>query len=177
MALNPTSYIKTVAAVDTRTRDLLSFPFTARPQAMSVYVHFVEQGSLTSSAYIMLIGSSTAYIYLASTGTVYAGGYKNTISTEVNSTLGAAPSFGQRVELLLTLTSTGVITISQSIAGAAITSGAASPARVLPTAWGATTLWVNSFSTTGVGFNAFRNIEIMAGVQTMQAMRVRAGTD
>lgn len=177
MASVATSYIKTVAAVDSRTRDLLSFAFTARPQATSLYMRFMEGGSLLAGAWVLYIGNTTTFIAIGSTGTFYQGNYNNGISAAVTSTLAAAPSVGQGVELLLTLTSGGIITISQSIAGGAVTSGSASAARVLPTAWGAQTLWINSFSTANVGFNAFRNIEIMAGVQTMQAMRVRAGTD
>lgn len=177
MASNPSSYIPTGAAVDTRTRDLLSRTFTARPQAMSIYVRFVEGGTLVAGAWVVYIGNTTTLLAIGSNSSFYAGNYNNGITAAVSSTLAAAPSVGQGVELLLTLTSAGVITISQSINGGTVTSGAASAARVLPVAWGAQTIWVNSFSTANVGFNAFRNIEIMAGVHTMQEMRVRAGTD
>lgn len=177
MASNPTSYIKTGAAVDSRTRDLLSRSFVARPQAMSIYVRFVEGGSLVAGAYVLYIGSATVFLEISSSGSFYRAQYNNGISSTVASTLAAAPTHGQRVELLVTLTSAGVVTISQSINEGAVSTATSGAARVLPSAWGAATMWINSFSTTAVGFNAFRNIEIMAGVQTMQAMRVRAGTD
>lgn len=141
MASNATSYIKTGAAVDSRTRDLLSRSFTARPQAMSIYVRFVEGGSLVASSYVLYIGSATVFIEISSNGSFYRTQYNNGISATVSSTLAAAPTQDQSVELLVTLTSGGVVTISQSIAGGAVSSGSASTARVLPTAWGATTLW------------------------------------
>jgi len=176
MAFSASSYILTGAAVDTRTRDQLSFNLLAHPQAMSLYVRFVEMGTITiASAYVLYIGNASVFLEIDSTGTFYRAQYNNGISAAVNSTLAAAPTVGQRVELLLTLTAGGIITLSQSINEGAISTAASGAARVLPSVWGATTLWVNSFSTAGVGFNAFRNIEIMGGVQTMQVMRVRAG--
>lgn len=177
MAFVNSSYIPTGAAVDTRAREQLSRSFTARPQALSIYVRLTEQGSLLSGGYILYIGNSTTFLEISSSGTFYRTQYNNGASSTVSSTLAAAPSVGQVVELLVTLSAAGSVTISQSIAGGAVTSGSASGNRVLPVQWGALTLWINSFSTSGVGYNAFRNIEIMAGVQTMQAMRVRAGTD
>lgn len=178
MAFAPSSYIPVgTAAVDTRAREQLSRAFSARPQALSIYMRFVEEGSLLASAYVLYIGNSTTFLEISSNGSFYRTQYNNGISSTVSSTLAAAPSVNQVVELLVTLTAAGVLTISQSIAGGAVTSGSASTARTLPPAWGAATLWINSFSTSGVGFNAFRNIEIQAGVHTMQEMRVRAGTD
>lgn len=177
MANSASSYIPTGAAVDTRTRDQLSRALLARPQAMTIYVRFVEQGTLAAGAYVLYIGNSTVFLEISSSGSFYRTQYNNGITAAASSTLAAAPTHGQRVELLVTLTSGGVVTISQSINEGAVSTATSGAARVLPTVWGAQTIWINSFSTTGVGFNAFRNIEIMAGVQTMQAMRVRAGTD
>ena len=178
MATAMTSYIKTGAAVDLRTRDLISFAYLPRPQAQTWYVRFVEQGSvLVASTYVLYLGSSTVFLEISSSGSFYRAQYNNGISATVTSTLAAAPTVGQGVELLVTLTSTGVLQLSQAINGGAVSSATAAAARVLPTAWGASTLWLNSFSTAGVGINAFRHIRNVAGVKTMQEMRVWAGTD
>lgn len=179
MALVQSAVIVTGAAVVTRNRDQLSFPFTARPQAMSIYVRFVETGTLLkgTNQKLLFLGNATVFYQVISNGTFYLASYGNGISSSVTSTAGSTPSVGQRVELLATLSAAGAVTIHQSINEGAVTTASTSAARTLPVTWGAQTLWVNSLSTSNVGMNAFRNIEIAAGVRTMQQMRVLAGTD
>lgn len=179
MALVHSSVIVTTTVVDTRTRDQLSVVLAARPQAMTFYFRFVELGSINkgTNQKIMFLGSSTTFLQIISDGTNYRAQINNGFSATVSSTLAVAPVVGDRVELLLTLTAAGVIQLSQSINEGAVSTAAAGSARYLPTAWGNTTLWINSFATSNVGLNAFRNIEIVAGVKTLQEMRIRAGTD
>lgn len=178
------SYVQTLAgSVDARTVDALTFPFTARPQAMSIYVKFQERGSvlLASGTRIVHIGTTTATgarlgIFANGSG-FYAATYNNGISSSVASTLSTAGAVGQIVELLLTLTAGGIVQLSQSIQGATVTSATASSARVLPTAWAATSLDINALGSSLVGAVALLNLVIVRGVQDMATMRRLAGTD
>lgn len=183
MALAPSSYIKTTTAVDTRTRDQLSFPFTARPQAMTVYVRFVEMGAILLTTIPRIIGqgindsngAGTWLIFVESTGFYAMQHWRNGI---VGSVLTAAPSVGQKVELRGVLNGNGSVQLHQSINGGAETSATASAAKALATVWSDTNLYIGSGpqgSTPAPA--AFRNVHIVAGVKTMQEMRIRAGTD
>lgn len=182
MASAPTSYMPTVAAVDTRTKDQLSFAFTARPQAMTFYVRFVEGGTVTMAANTKVIhvgasGATNPFLAIETSGSFYRVRRTNGLGTAVTSTLAAAPSVGQLVELRAVLNADGSVQIGQSIAGAAETTGAASSALALDQAWSGQLLWVNSVGTASVGIIAVRNIETMAGARTLQEMRVRAGVE
>lgn len=179
MALVHSAVIVTTTAVVTRNRDQLSFPFTARPQAMSIYIRFVEAGTLNkgTNQKVLFLGNASVFFQVISNGSFYLAQYTNGISSSVASTLAAAPSVGQRVELLATLSATGTVTIHQSLNGGAISTATTSAARTLPVAWGAQTLWINSLSTANVGMGAYTHVEIAQGVRTMQQMRVVAGTD
>jgi len=180
MAFAPSSYIPTGAAVDTRARDQLSFPFLARPQAMTVYMRFVEMGSVlvSSVARVFDISNGTAARFLVqSTGSVYAL-FHITAAGQVTVSLGAGPTYGQLVELRAVLNANGSILLGQSINGAAETVTATSAALTLAQTWSAQNIFFNASSGgTFTGFIALRNVEIKAGVFTMQQMRQIAGTD
>lgn len=179
MPLFASSYIKTVAAAVTRARDQLSYSYTAKPQVMTVYVRFMESGNGLTTDYLLHIGDSTTFFRIAgATG----GFYVATISNGISSVLpmifaGIVPSLGQSVELCTTINPDGSLTGRGSInGGTEVTTGPTVGTRILPVAWGAQTLWVNSLSTTNVGFLAVRNIEIRRGVLDMSQMRTYAGT-
>src|SRR5687768_14863756 len=109
MAYVASSYIKTTSAVVARVRDSLSFSYTARPQAATMYVRFVETGGVMRPA-------SQGLVFIGATGTVqswwgilnngpttavYYGTYKNgPLGTERTSFLAAGPTQGDTVELL-----------------------------------------------------------------------------
>lgn len=182
MAQCHSSVIVTGAATDTRARDQLSFPITFRPQAMTVYVRFVELGtaSMLSSANnrLLQIGAATdpRFAILGISGGAYQAFLDNGPTQSVVTASGS-PSYGSRVELCVTISSAGLVTIIQSINGAATTTATAASAAALPSAWSSATIWFNSISTATVGYAAYRNVEIVQGVRTMQQMRVLAGTD
>lgn len=179
MATLVTSYNPTTAGVvDTRTGDTLSFPFTARPQAMTVYVRFEERGSvLIAGARIIQIGdtsdNSPRFIILQAT-TGYRVHYQ-TASVTRTSTLAAAPVIGNIVELLATLSGAGVAQISHSINGATVVSATAAAAALLPPAWSGQTLSINSAGATVPGVIALLNLRVVRGVQDMATMRRIAG--
>jgi hypothetical protein len=184
MALTHSSVIVTTAAVDTRTKDLLSFAFNPRPQSMTIYVRFVELGTALvgggGTAAILLIGNAVAgqRLYVETSPNVYRVRHATT-SGSVSSSLAAAPVYNQLTELRAVLNSDGSVLIGQSLAGAAETLSTTSGALKFETNWNANTIWINS-AQGGAGTNGFialRNIEIQMGVHTLQEMRVRAGAD
>lgn len=180
-----TSYNPTLAgSVDARAADSLTFPFTARPQAMTIYVKFQERGILRAAAgmWLMFLGNTGAtagYIGLRTlAGGVYLIQYNNG-ATSVISTLAAGPAIGQIDELCGTIAATGSVQLSQSIQGAAITTAAASNALVLVPAWGGGTA---RLCLTGLaagnsdGAWALLSLVIVRGVHDMTAMRRYAAT-
>lgn len=182
MATFASSYIKTNGTALTRNRDRLSFPYNARPQAMTVYVRFVERGTvLITNARILHIGlANSANAPLLDILETSAGGkYRvvyNSGTGSVSSSLTAAPSINDIVELRVTLTGAGVAQIHQSINGATETSATAASALTLPQTWAGTDVELNATIAGNTGFSAFTNIVITRGVQTLETMRRMAGT-
>jgi len=180
MPLFPSSYIKTAAAAVQRVRDQLSFPFTARPQAMTVYIRFVELGSVQANlSRVIHIGNTATTLgrlFISSNGSFYQITHGNDTSSQT-ATLAAAPSYGSLVELRGVLNANGSVLLGQSVAGAAETTTATSATLSMSSYWGTATIWFNSVGASGVGFVALRDVKIVAGVHTMQEMRVWAGTD
>lgn len=176
MALFSSSYIKTTSATVQRVRDQLSFTYSAAPQAMTIYLRCISLGDDSTDAYVLHIGDSTTYIQIRTFAGIYTVTYSNGISGSKNANTGAGLTFGAFLELMVTLTSAGIAQIYQSTSGAAITSAGPTAALVLPSSWGAQTLWLNSLSTTNVGFIAIRDVNVVRGVQTMDRMRQYAGT-
>lgn len=120
--------------------DLLSWPFQPTPAAMAGIVEFIERGTVgVADAGLFYLGNdgvTGARLYIESTGTVYRLVYHDG-STAVTSALAAAPSTGDLVRLQWTIGAGGIVQLSQSIAGAAWTTAAASAAQALPATWGA----------------------------------------
>lgn len=192
MARNHSSVIvNTGATTDSRTRDQLSYTLpSARAQAMSIYLRFVPLQTRTGYLNILTGGASPrllqfgtdagarVVVFEPSAASTHQIAMANGIS-QVTSQVSYAHNIGDTVELLATIASTGVVQIHRSVNGGAITSGTASGVLNLPDVWSSAILYIGRAQTANAGssFNAFRNIEIVAGVQTFQSMRVRAGTD
>jgi hypothetical protein len=179
MATFASSYIPTGSAAVSRNADQLKWPHAARPQAMTVYVRFIESGSRNIvGANIIHVGSSTPsgdprfVIDAVSTGYRVLHDNANTTVSAQTSALGA---LGDGVELLGTLASNGAVRISQSINGATITSSTETGGAMLGDAWAGQTLWMNSAGTQEVGYVGLRNLVVNRGVQTMATMRRLAG--
>lgn len=183
MAFAHSSVIVTGAAVDTRTRDVLSFTVPARPQPSSFYCRFVEMGTiLVNDKRLWAIenaASADPRLIVYVVGGTYRAHITNSFGGAAECVMATGPSVGDRVEFLLTLSVSGVtvtMQTSQSINGGAITTSTTGSITIAQ-AWATTALSLNSNGTSGVGWNAFRNFEIAQGVRTMQQMRVLAGTD
>jgi len=155
--------------------DTLYWPFLAKPAAMSVYLKFVERGTVgLASSRIMQIGLTGAATdpraLISAAGGFYVGEHDNGV-TDSTATLAAAPTWGQEVELLLTLSAAGLPTIRQSINGAAETTATGS-AAAFASAWAGTRLYLGCDPAgANQGNPAFRSVKAARGVQTMDYMR------
>ena len=180
------SYVPSLGTAATRNSDVLPFPFPARPQAMTVYVWFVEMGTIVSpvsgqpTRRVIHIGKSDNTSPRLGINRDDTGNYgiftnNGTGESDRTSVLSAAPSVGDVVELRGILNADGSIQLGQSVNGATETTSTTSAAAALPTAWSDVVLWLNSVGTTSEGFNAFRNVKIHRGVQSLTTMRRLAG--
>lgn len=180
MAKVHTSLILTSGTALTRKAEVLTFPFKARPQAMSAYVRFVERGTIAdpNGRFVWQIGgygsnNSIMVLHESNVG-FYRLYYRTSSGSNVaRATLAAAPTYGQTVELLATISAAGVIALTQSINGATATTAAGNATYVLPAAWNNSVLTLGG---TNMGpATAFRDIAIARGVLSLNAMRRLAG--
>ena len=177
------SYIPTDGATATRNADVLPFPFPARPQAMTVYVRFVELGTILSpdNTKVLVIGSSGNDSFQVDMDADPTPHYRIGVSslTQARSAgFGTAPNIGDRVEIVGRLhqsNNLGSVSGIQSINGGAPETAAESATLVLTQAYQDPGLDVNSRGTSNIGFIAIRNIVIIRGVQTLETMRRLAG--
>jgi hypothetical protein len=145
------------------------------PQELTLYVHGIERGTAGASANDVLVqigaDGSNPHLIIESSGTVYRADYFGSASR--TSTLGAAPSNGEQVELRLTLSAAGVVQIHQSIEGGAETSASAATANALPAAWGATKIRLNANQAgASLGDFEYRTVKVAAGILTLAEARV-----
>ena len=175
------SYIPTGGAQVSRTVDALSWVFNSRPQAMTVYVKFIETGAVKNYAggtTIIQLGSGNAshgygprffVVPNSATSYLYRAGYHNG-TAGVTSTLATGPAIGNVVELRATLSAAGVVRLHQSINGAAETSATASSAQALKQTWGSSALILNNHM-------AWLAIHVERGIHDLATMRQLAGVN
>jgi hypothetical protein len=165
----PTSY-GTVA----RNADTLSFPFSWAPQEMTVYVKFIELGSIivTATRILQISTNSQARLQIQNNAGFYRATHNNG-SASVTSTLLAAPTYGQLVELRVTLGSDGKVQIGQALDGGSETTAAQSAANALATAWGGSSLlYLNQdHAAANMGAAGIQCIRFAAGTKTLAEMR------
>lgn len=180
MASFASGVIVTTTAAASRSADSLSFPFLARPQAMTMYARFVDTGfSLISDGRVCSIGPATFVAPHVLIG-VLAGVYRIfhapvATGTGVNSNT-AVGTVGDTVELVGQLYADGSVQLHRSYNSGAITSGTRSAAVGLAQAWGAQQLDIAK----GTGISAsshvpLRELCIVRGVFDLPTMRRKAG--
>ena len=184
MAFAHSSVIVTGAAVDTRTRDQLSFVFNARPQSLTLYVSCIilnDDVASGSNRAIIQIGSSNSTnprLVLDAISSTWRWIILNEISNSVQSTVSTSGlTVGDRYEFRGVVNSNGSVQLGVVRNGGAESLGSASGALTLTTAWTLPIIWFNSIGTVSTYFAAYRNVHIMAGVKTMQEMRRLAGVE
>lgn len=176
------SYIPTTGAVDTRTRDKLSFSLPTRPQVVTLYARFIESGNAVnaSTVFVVAVGGGVSCLCLRWVGLVgYTCTYDNGLGAPVSSSMGPDPVIGDVVELRGTLASNGVVQCHQSINAATEVAATASGARPLIPAWSTDDIWFNSVGptapTAAPGMIKLMNVCLMRGVQSLNTMRREAG--
>lgn len=186
MPYNPSSYIKCNGTALTRTKDYLFAPFAGNPQALTIYVRFQERGTAINPSIawrVVHVGDSNSLVYASILGAqVAAGGYRMVhrnggATTRASAITATVPAFGQIVELVGQLYADGAVQLHQSINGGAVVSGTKSGTLTITQDW-ERNVYINNVggAAGGTGFNAYRDIVIVRGVQSFGAMRRIAGT-
>ena len=171
------SHIPTVSAAVTRAAETLSFPYLPVPQEMTVYLKFVESGTI--------VEAGAACLQIGSTGSQnprlmviqdsVSGFYQFFVSDDAGNnqkiTMGAAPALGDLVELRGVVGAGGSVNLNQSINGVAEVDGGTSAILPLSAAWAGQLLHVNSRGSANRGFTAIREIKIAPGTRTLSQMR------
>lgn len=171
-ALYPGEYVPTTTGTVTRNEEVATVPFNAKPQAMTLYLRFIDLGSLKNTATVETLlsvgGGSGARLRLSSNGTFYNFLKVNAAGAAIDSAAATATALGDVVELVGVLAANGSVQLIQSINGTT-TTAAASVAQALDPAWNSAVL---AFGLTGFNATAgLLNAVGMRGVQSLDTMR------
>lgn len=169
-----TSLMLSSAAAATRSADTLFFNFTAPPQEMTVYVKFVERGSLgINNARLVAFGSAAAgdpRFFISEVGDKWSVGH-DIGATVSAATLATAASVGDAVEIRAVLNADGSVLIGQSLNSGTEETATDATTQTLQSAWADTRLYINSAGTVVRGVNAFAAIKVARGTKTLAEMR------
>lgn len=177
----PSSYIPTTTGSVTRNADAFNWTSDAEPQAMSVFVKFIERGTAalagaaSAARGVLHWGASGAstdprFSIFADSNGFYSVVHDNG-TTAVSAALAAAPSYGDTVELLAKLNADGSVSIEQSINSAASTSASDATTATLADAWADTNVYLNTRGTATPGHIAIQEVKAKAGSKTLAEMR------
>lgn len=177
-----TSYMPSDGATVIRNADVLPFPFTARPQAMAVYVRFIEleKTDFVDTHRILQIGDTPSaanrFILFRNGGTANYRALHGNSSTSVTADL-ALGSVGAVIELVAQLSATGTVKLIGSADSAAPTESSESSALILPPAWEGKFVFVGGIGGASgtTGSQRFQNVYVHRGVQSIETMRRGAG--
>lgn len=173
----PSSYIKTEGATVTRTADALYFPFIEPPQASTLYLRMVEQGTFATefSQYVSVSSAPGDVPRLAVLSTTGASAYAlhETGSGAVTSFAGVTNSRGDLLEMRVVLGADGSVLMAQTKNAGAELSGARSSLNALAGAWSAPRLYINGANSNGAA--AYTHIVLANGEQSLSTMRELAG--
>lgn len=182
----PSSYIKTEGTTITRNADSLFFPYTASPQAMTVYVRTVDFGSAigtTNGQHILSIGRNTAGgspppagMQLLVSGAIANAAFADGIGgSRVSTQFLTGLTIGDIAEYRVTLSATGVIQCAFTRNNGTELVGAASATLALPAAWNVNRLWLTAIAATGQQPMQYTNVVVAVGQQSRDTMRQLAG--
>lgn len=154
-----------------RGADLYSVPFTEVPREMTVYLKFIERGTVNAGTAFLIADAASASPALAcfAPSGFYSAIHLN--GTSVTSTLTTAPAINDTVEIALRLFGDGSVQLAQSINGAAETTSTQSAALALASAWSGLLLWPNGSAAGARGFAAYKSIKVAAGARSLAEMR------
>jgi hypothetical protein len=177
MAVTLSSYIPTAASALTRNVDALSFPFPARPQAMTIYLRGFYRGFQSDTSgtnpRIFAIGSvNVAPCLFINLSPAASFQIRSRTGTNLSSSPNITATVGDVMELLAVLNTNGSVQLTQVLNNGAASVGAASAATPLPQAWLVPTVFLNLSGNSGFDY---LNLMMLAGVQPLATMRTRAG--
>ena len=182
MARAPSSLIPTAGTSRTRTRDAWEVPLAVRPQAMTLYIRFVEllPTTWTRTQPILQVGASAAttdprlYLRRLIGTSSYQLVYSNAI-TSAAVTIDLSPSLHDSIELCGQFSATGTLVLIGSKNGGTLTTSSASSAIAVVTAFAGAVLTIGGTNSVNDSAMAVRNIVVMRGVLGLNAMRQKAG--
>lgn len=174
----PGEYIPTVGAALTRSADALSFAFPAIPQAMTVYVKFVESGGRFDNGYKSIYAltdspGNSPFLHINGNATAYIAAHNNGSATRTTAASGT-PATGDVVEMRHVVNTDGSTYLGSSINAAAEAVTSATAANTFASRWGSSgnaLLSVASFGNYDFGFAVVGKLYIAAGVKTLAQMR------
>lgn len=179
MAIFASSYIKTNGAALTRNRDQLSFPYNARPQAMTVYVRFVERGKGISRALWAIESTARANprLEFSRGASNWVFNYINAAGTVIGTGIDDDIDINDMGEFVCQVSAAGSLTILKSVNSATATTSTASATQTLPQTWSDQRFVVGALGATTIpGYLGLTNAVITRGVQSLETMRRIAGT-
>lgn len=175
------SYIKTEGTAVTRNADALYFPYTAPPQAMTVYIRGVEmlQGTQPADATLVHFGAASASVdprcsvYRFAAGNGYRALHDP--AAAVTATTAATIERNTLLECRTVLGTNGSVLIGAAKNNGAEVLSPVSSANPFGSAWADTRLWLNSAGVSSTGFFGFTHVVVAKGEQSMDTMRQLAG--
>lgn len=182
----PSSYIKTEGSVVSRTADSLYFPFTAPPQAMTIYARGVERGQrFEPGAYIWQMSqqNNNPRIHVNRTGGTARVQFQsvNTAGTftTVERATGGDTALGDLVEYRSILSANGTLGLGTTLNNGTELVSTPVAGTALEAAWSGQRLWIGMSGGATVGGNvglfAFTHVLVAAGEQSLATMRQLAG--
>jgi hypothetical protein len=183
-AVVPSSYIPTAANTVQRNADNLYFPFTAPPQALTVYVRGVAREFPPANARPLIAVGTSVGIGSGTNNQLHLTGRTdgrfravyNVGGTEVLAQPAAntAPALGDLAEFRVGITSDGRAMIGQSVNNGAELTAMSATALGFPTDWNQPRIALATSSATATMF-AFTHVLVAAGEQSLSTMRQLAG--
>lgn len=150
--------------------------FSHTPQAMTVYVKFIEGQTQNwpDQGYVFDItsagnGAPRLEVY-RETGAGYAVQHYDGVTSR-QSFVSASAVFGQTIELRVELRADGSVLLGRSTNGGAEVLGSASGTLAFQPAWAAPRLYLGSAGAVSPGHQAFLSCKVVAGVKTLAEMR------
>lgn len=157
----PSSYVPTTTGAASRAAEVANVPWPYKPRAMSFYAKFEERQPTTwaqvggASPRVFQVGNvgdtgARLILYKPSAGSNYlVQQYDGT--SNVSSSISISPAVGDLVELFGTITDAGVVQLQGRKNGGSITTGSASSALALKSAWSDDLLTIMGRGTVGQG--------------------------
>ena len=169
--------IPTAGSAVTRAAETLYFPFSADPQAMTVYVKIPGWVGGLISGTLFHIGAANGAADPRLVLSVTAAGalqvtYDDGTTVAATGAV-AAPTAGHTIEALVTLTAAGVVDLAVSANGGALTNVASAAGGAVAdiAAWAAARVYLNSAGTGTIGFAPYHSVKIAPGVKSIGFMR------